>query len=174
MRTWKTAVAVALSMLCAIVIAGTISGNVSVPNAQSPQAVIPVYQDGAGAWQIATGVAGLPVTLTTLLAGEDQTNNVIKVEGQFSYCVVAHADTVCKASAGFVHTVTCNGDAAATAGTLQIRDATSAGTGTVVHLITYGTGLYPPATMLLDMIFPTGITLDFTTTADVDCSVSYR
>jgi len=113
------------------------------------------------------------VTLGTLLSGEDQTNNVMRVEGQFSYSGPQTADAQIKASAGFLHTLTCNSDAAATAGSLDIYDNT-AGSGTKIHSITFGTGFYPPATMIFDVAFSTGLYLDFTTTADVTCTASYR
>ena len=45
------------------------------------------------------------VVLATLITGEDQANDVLRVEGQFSGIMVA-ADTQIKASPGFVHTLT--------------------------------------------------------------------
>ena len=117
----------------------------------------------------------LGVSLATLISGEDQTNNVIRTESQFSRCDNKSADASCKASAGFVHTVTCvSADAAATAGDIAIRDSTSAGAGTVVLDIAIPAAYFPPVTITLDESFTTGIYLDFTTTADVNCNVSYR
>ena len=114
------------------------------------------------------------VTQSTLLAGEDQTNNVIRVEGQFLYAV-DDADLVVKATPGFVHTFTCwPEDAAATAGSVELRDATAAGGGTVVYREEFAAALYPGKTITLDAIFATGIVIDFTTTADVMCTVTYR
>jgi len=56
----------------------------------------------------------------TLQAGEDQTNDVQKVGGQFSYSTPKTADYQVKNAAGFVHTVTCVGtDAAAAARTAR-------------------------------------------------------
>jgi len=111
----------------------------------------------------------------TLLAGEDQTNDVIKVEQQNSYCAGIVADGSCKASAGFLHTITCAGDdAAATAGSLAIRDATSAGTGTIIQNVNFAAAYFAPVTMTFDVTFATGLYLDFTTTGDVECSASYR
>ena len=115
------------------------------------------------------------VYLGSLLAGEDQTNDVLKTEQQFSYCAGIVADGSCKASAGFLHTVTCaSDDAAATAGSVAIRDATSAGTGTIIQNINFAAAFFPPVTMTFDVVFSTGLYLDFTTTADVECSASYR
>lgn len=111
----------------------------------------------------------------SLLAGEDQTNGVMKTEQQFSYCAGIVADGSCKASAGFLHTVTCAGnDAAATAGSLAIRDSTSAGAGTIIQNVNFAAAYFAPVTMTFDVVFSTGLYLDFTTTADVACSASYR
>lgn len=115
----------------------------------------------------------LGVSLATLISGEDQTNNVMRVEGQFSYKYIPHADTQVKASSGFVHTVTCDSDAAATAGTVILYD-NPAETGNVVYTWTFTTNNYPSATVLLDVVMPNGIYMGFTTTGDVDCVVSYR
>lgn len=116
----------------------------------------------------------LGVSLATLISGEDQTNSVLRVEGQFSYKPIPHADTQVKATAGFIHTVTCSSDAAATAGTIDIRDGIAAGGGTLIQTLTYTTNNYPPATLTLDVVTTSGIYMDYTTTADVDCVVSYR
>ena len=111
----------------------------------------------------------------TLLSGEDQTNSVFKVEHQYSYKAGLVADGAVKASAGFLHSVTCAGnDAAATAGDMTIRDATSAGAGTVVQALNFQAAWLQPFTVIVDASFATGIYFDFTTTADVMCSASYR
>lgn len=117
---------------------------------------------------------GLPVSQSSLQAGEDQTNSVSKVEQQFSYCL-DDADIVCKASPGFVHSVSCWGeDAAATAGRVQLRDATAAGAGTVVWGQEFAAAIASPNSVILDIVMTTGIVLDWDTTADVFCTVSYR
>lgn len=113
----------------------------------------------------------------TLLAGEDQTNNVLKVESQFSVCI-DDADIVCKASAGFVHSVWCfETDIAPTAGTVRIKNATSAAGAETTEVwgkdITTAVGS-GTREAILDITMSTGITIDFTTTADVKCGVSYR
>ena len=84
------------------------------------------------------------------------------------------ADTLVKTGAGMVHTLTCASDAVATAGTLAIRDAVSAGTGTIMQQIEFVAAYLAPVTLTLDQEFATGLYLDNTTTADVHCSVSYR
>ena len=95
----------------------------------------------------------------TLLAGEDQTNGVMKVEQQFSYCSGKTADAACgSAGTRFLHSVTCAGtDAAATAGDVAIRDATSAGSGTIVQQIAFAAAYFAPVTVIIDATLSTGI-----------------
>ncbi len=83
------------------------------------------------------------------------------------------ADAQIKATPGVLHTIVCNSDAAATAGSVDVYDNT-AESGTKIHSITFGTGFYPPTTMTFDVAFTIGLYLGFTTTGDVTCSVSYR
>lgn len=113
----------------------------------------------------------------TLQAGEDETNDVIRVEGQFEVCI-DDADIVCKASAGFVHSVWCyEEDGAPTAGTVRVTNTTAAGGAETTEVwgmnitTTVGSGT---GSAVLDIIMDTGIVIDFTTTADVKCGVSYR
>lgn len=107
----------------------------------------------------------LGVSLATLISGEDQTNNVLRTEQQFSYCANKTADAQCGSSGmRFVHTLTCASNDAA---------ATAAGSGNVL-VIGFPAAYVPAATVVVDATFTTGIYLDFTTTADVSCTVSYR
>lgn len=121
----------------------------------------------------------LKTTLGTRLAGEDQTatqlntSGVMVTEHRYSYSGPKTADVQIKGSAGFLHAITCNSDAAATAGSLDIYDSLTEAN-TKIHSITFGTGFYPPTTMIFDVVFSTGLYLGFTTTADVTCTVSYR
>lgn len=117
----------------------------------------------------------LGVSLATLISGEDQTNNVLRTEQQFSYCANKTADAQCGSSGTrFVHTLTCaSNDAAATAGSVALSDATAAGSGNVL-VIGFPAAYVPAATVVVDATFTTGIYLDFTTTTDVSCTVSYR
>ena len=110
-----------------------------------------------------------------LLAGEDQTNNVQKVEQQFSYKIVT-ADAQVKASAGFVHAISCatSAGAAATAGALTLRDATTE-TAPIVHTIGIPASAFTPFGFVIDEVFSTGIYAGFDgTLAGVSCTVSYR
>jgi hypothetical protein len=117
----------------------------------------------------------LGVSLATLISGEDQTNNVLRVEGQFSYNGYKAADTQIKASAGYVHTVTCAGtDAAATAGTIILYDNTAESGTKIWQLDVAAVAMNTPFTVTLDAVATTGLYLGFTTTADVACTVSYR
>ena len=116
----------------------------------------------------------LKVTLATQLAGEDLSNNVLKVEQRLSYFAVTAGDAQIKAGAGFLHCVTfsCN-DAAPTAGTIILYDALTE-TGTQIFNHTFTTTPFMPFTVFFDCNFLTGLYAGFTTTADVNVSISYR
>lgn len=117
----------------------------------------------------------LGVSLATLIAGEDQTNNVLRVEQQYSYKIVT-ADTQVKASAGFVHAISCatSAGAAATAGALTLRDATTETT-PIAHTIGIPASAFTPFGFVIDEVFTTGIYAGFDATlAGVSCTVSYR
>jgi hypothetical protein len=112
-------------------------------------------------------------TLATAIAGEDLTNNVIKVEERFSYAYCV-ADTQVKAGAGFVHTLSFTPlDAAATAGTIFLYDSLTEAVPTVFSYYIPAAALVP-VTVILDVSMATGIYIGFTTTADVAVTVSYR
>lgn len=87
---------------------------------------------------------------------------------------VCTADTQVKGSSGVLHslTFTCN-DAAPTAGSIIVYDSlTEANTQIFNH--TFTTTPFAPTTVLLDVSFNTGLYIGFTTTADVNVTVSYR
>lgn len=112
----------------------------------------------------------------TELAGEDSDADVIKVEHQYSVAI-DDADLVVKNSAGFLHAVWCYPeDAAATAGSVRITNTTAAGGAetTEVWGDDFAAAAYRPVYAVLDIVMSTGIVIDFTTTADVKCGVSYR
>ena len=117
------------------------------------------------------------INSATLISGEDQTNNVMRVEGQFSGTQCT-ADTQVKASAGFLHSVTIQStDAVPTAGTIIIYDNT-AESGTIVCSInviaTATTGVESAYTLIFDRIMTTGIYCGFTTTNDVSVQLTWR
>ena len=106
-------------------------------------------------------------------AGEDVVNDVMKVEQRYAYSLVA-ADTAVKSAPGFLHTLTfsCN-DAAPTAGTIDVYDNTAA-SGTKIFSWTLTTTPFTPCSVVIDTNFATGLYVAFTTTADVNVTVSYR
>lgn len=107
------------------------------------------------------------------IAGEDLTNDVLKVEQRFSYAYLV-ADGQVKAGAGFLHTVTISPiDAAATAGTIFVYDALTETTPTI-FAYTIPAAALVPVTVTLDVSFATGLYVGFTTTTDVSVTVSYR
>lgn len=122
----------------------------------------------------AAPIAGVDVTDAKRVDAYNVTAGRMPVESYYSYVTGVTSDTVVKATPGFLHAVTCGSDAAATAGSLQIRDGAAAGAGNVVFLWTFTTTEVQPRTIFIDAVMATGITLDFATTADVTCTVSYR
>lgn len=82
-------------------------------------------------------------------------------------------DTLIKSGPGLVHTITLCSDAAATAGTFILYD-NNAESGTVIAKVTFVAAYFPPVTLTLDAAFSTGLYAGFTTTADVDVTVTYR
>ncbi len=111
--------------------------------------------------------------LLETLAGEDVVNDVMKVEQRYAYSLVA-ANTAVKSAPGFLHTLTfsCN-DAAPTAGTIDVYDNTAA-SGTKIFSWTLTTTAFTPCSVIIDTSFATGLYVAFTTTADVNVTVSYR
>lgn len=115
------------------------------------------------------------VSLATLIAGEDLTNNVIKTEERFTGSGVLTSDTLVKSGAGFLHAITISqNDAAPTAGTIDVIDNTSAGASPKIWTWTLTTAVFTPFTIILDVAFSTGLYVDFTTTGDVAVVCSYR
>lgn len=120
----------------------------------------------------------LGVVQVNLLKGEDATNNVMRVEQQFSgaNCKAVTADTQCKSSAGMVHTVTISqtSSAAPTAGVMTLYDNT-AESGTVIWSGYFSTSVQLPVTITLDYPSTTGLYLGYDATlAGIKTSVTYR
>ena len=132
------------------------------------------YTDG-DATVLQTDVNGnLKITAATLSAGEDLTNDVTKVEERFSYNAVITADTQIKGSAGFLHSITfAPNDATPTAGSIIVFDSLTE-TGTQIFNWNVAATAFIPFTVIFDVTFATGLYVGFTTTADVNVSVSYR
>ena len=84
------------------------------------------------------------------------------------------ADGLVKTGAGVIHTLTfTTDDAAPTAGTIKVFDNTSA-TGTEIYEENVTATAFKGYSILLDCAVANGIYVDFTTTADVNCIVTYR
>lgn len=113
------------------------------------------------------------VTNGTVIAGEDITNDVLKVE-QRNSCLLVTSDTQVKGEEGFLHTLTfsCN-DAAPTAGSIIVYNSLTE-TGTQMFNHTFTTTPFVPFSVTIDASFSTGLYVGFTTTADVNVTVSYR
>lgn len=112
-------------------------------------------------------------TSATKISGEDFDKDVMKVEQRFNGVLVT-ADSQVKNGAGFLHALTfsCN-DAAPTAGSIIVYNSlTEAGTQLFNHAFT--TTPFIPFTVTLDMDFSTGLYIGFSTTNDVNVSVSYN
>lgn len=137
------------------------AGTVSTLNTVGTVGVL-----NSGSVVVTAGTAD--VDMVTLISGEDQTNNVMKTEQQFSY--YHHVGTAgvvigtAKASAGLLHTVTVN-----TVGTSPLTIYDSVGTSATVIGIMSGT---IEQTKLYNVKCPTGITVGGTSVIDV--TVSYR
>ena len=135
------------------------------------KATAPTLQDGDEISNLVDASGNAKQTLATALAGEDLTNDVLKVEQRFSYTNIS-ADTAVKSGAGFLHTVTfAQIDAAPTAGTIIIYDNT-AESGTIIFSSTWTTAVFMPVTVTIDASFSTGLYVGFTTTADIGVTVS--
>jgi hypothetical protein len=109
------------------------------------------------------------VSLNTLISGEDQTNNLIKVEQRYSYSyqAAAGANLVVKASAGFLHSVILG--KWVDDGLIEISDHASDGDGNVViYLATNATDdTNFPMTIPINCTFTAGICVDQTNLTNV-------
>jgi len=88
--------------------------------------------------------------------------------------IMVAADAQIKAGSGILHTLTfsCD-DAAPTAGSIIVYDSLTE-TGTELFNHTFTTTAFVPFSVTIDGSFSTGLYVGFTTTADVNCTVSYR
>jgi hypothetical protein len=94
------------------------------------------------------------VVLATNIAGEDITNDVLKVEQRFSYGTLTSVSTVAiKAAAGFLHLINIG---VPSCPTTIIYDNTLPG-GTKIQTLTAG---YPVGSHPLDISFSTGLSID--------------
>jgi hypothetical protein len=113
------------------------------------------------------------VLMANAMAGEDLITDVVKVEERFTGLIMA-ADTQVKSSAGFVHSLTfAPNDSAPTAGSFILYDS-AAESGTQLFNMAFTTTYFVPFSVILDVNAATGIYAGFTTTADVNVTISYR
>ncbi len=106
--------------------------------------------------------------------GADTVADVQKVEHRFVHSGLKVADALIKTGPGFLHALQFSqNDAAPTAGTIDVYDNTSA-SGTKLFSWTMTTAVFTPFSVILDVPFAIGLYFDFTTTADVNVSASYR
>lgn len=91
----------------------------------------------------------------------------------YDYSLVT-ADALVKTGTGKLHslTFTCN-DAAPTAGSIIVYDSLTEAN-TQIYNETFTTTAFRGYTVVLDIAFKTGLYIGFTTTADVNCTVSYK
>jgi hypothetical protein len=107
-----------------------------------------------------------PVTQATLISGEDQTNDLIKVEQRYSYSRINTATTtVVKNAPGFLQSINV---LATAAGTITVYDNT-AGSGTVIAVLKAGIN---EGTYTFNVECLTGITI--ITAGASDITVSFR
>ena len=97
-------------------------------------------------------------------------------DNTYQYAGNITADNAVKNGPAVAHTISCAGtDAAATAGTIVLLDSTAAGTGNSIWTWNVqAVAITQPFTVILDARAMIGIFLDFTTTADVNCTVTFR
>lgn len=115
-------------------------------------------------------------TLNTLIAGEDQTNDVLKTEEQYSYAnVTASGATAVKTSAGLLHSIAFNKPVSGV--TTVITDSSAAG-GTLIGTSQNPTGAINmvPYTLFYDVKCVNGITLSQVSPVATgnDLTVAYR
>lgn len=104
----------------------------------------------------------------------DDTNNALKTLSPGYSFILAAADVQVKSGAGFLHTITISADdAAPTAGTIILYDSLTE-TGTEIFNHTFTTTAFLPFTLTYDLAFSTGLYLGFTTTADVNVTVTFK
>lgn len=164
----------------AFAVTGNKTNNNAVPGATNfgaltalANAAVPSWTEGNEVLASVDLSGNQRITLGTLLAGEDLTNNVIKVEERFSYLNIAagQATTVVKAAAGFLHTITLNSAATATNTTIIYDNASGAGTVIGRPAATTAT---VPTTLTYDVSFTLGLTIITATANGSDMTISYR
>lgn len=124
-----------------------------------------------GKFTLFSGTPAAGVTLSSLIAGEDLTNNVLKVEERFSYFhhvgTAGSTSGTVKSGAGFLHSV--DFGLHTSAGTYAFYD--SVGTsGTIIGIVSSGATY--PNTKLYDVSFANGLTIVSGSVCDL--TISFR
>lgn len=84
------------------------------------------------------------------------------------------SDTQVKKTPGVLHSLTfAQTDEAPTAGSIIVYDSLTE-TGTILYSETFTTTPFRGYTVVLDIVFSTGLYIGFSTTADVGVTVSYK
>lgn len=113
------------------------------------------------------------LSLADQIAGEDLTNDVMKVELRYGYAnITTTTTTTIKSGAGFLHALTLMTPVATSVITLYDN---TAGSGTKIGTITLPAAIsnQGPVVVPLNISFTTGLTI-VTATAASDITVSYR
>jgi hypothetical protein len=109
------------------------------------------------------------VTQVTSLAGEDITNDVLKVEQRFTSAAISTATTTTvKTGVGVVHAISIVGG---TLGAITVYDNTAASGTTILPTFT-PTAALPCPSIILDETFTVGLTV--VTAAATIINISYR
>lgn len=129
----------------------------------------PTLTTGTSGFTQMDASANIKETLATKLAGEDLTNDVMKVEGQFTYATITTGTTTTiKTGSGVVHSVSIVGG---TLGAITAYDNTS-GSGTTILPTFTPTATLPCPPIILDAKFSTGLTI--VTAAATIITICYR
>ena len=100
-------------------------------------------------------------------------SRVQKIESNFSY-VLLTGDSLVKSGGGVLHSISFSpNDAVPTAGTIIVYDNDSEA-GTQIFNWSVAATAFIPFTIVLDVIFSTGLYVGFATTGDVNVTVSYK
>lgn len=148
--------------ICTVVISATTSGVAWCPQFTKDY---PYY------YAVTTAFTGSPTVTADMTVGSvgDQAYT------QFTGSGIKTSDALIKTGPGFLQClIFAQNDAAPTAGTISVNDASSAGTGTALFTWVLTTAVFTPFQICPQIPFSTGLYFDFTTTADLNVSASFK
>lgn len=149
--------------LCSIVLSGTTK---AVGACQQFSKDYPYYH------AVTTVVTGTGATVAAIMASGIDGNGITN---DWLASGLKVADALIKTGAGRLQCILISqNDAAPTVGTISVNDAVSAGTGTALFTWVLTSTVFTPFQVCPQVPFATGLYFDFTTTADVNVSASYR